>query len=640
MRCTVVDSHDDAADRVPGPAAGRPAPSAARDALAAEDAAWIRAARSHDQQAFGRLFDRWFDPVYDVAWRIVRNRDTAAEVAQEVFLAAWEGLDGLERPESFGGWVRRIARNRALNRLDRERRSTPDDEQASAALDRSAPDVDLTAALGEREQRELVWAAASALGERDASLLDLHLRHGFGAGEIAEELGVTTNNAHQLLHRLKGRLGGAIRSWVLWRSGRCPGLDRAVAGAGVTTFGAEAVKVVSRHARDCEVCRQSQQLRLAPEALFAAMPMALAPPLLKAEAASALSQAGVPLGATAPTGAPGGGAGEPVGGGTGSTDPGGHGAATGTGETGGATGDGAASADGPGSGAADGFESGMGSEAGGASGSPASAEAELVVTPPEGGGSVPSPLSDRVVPSALGETGAVQEGPGADVPPSRDRQRLVLAGMITLVVLLGVAVLLTRADGRDAPVETVGAPGEVETRAGTDGSLPATAAPPTTVATTLAEPDPTAVPDETGGGTSAPAPTGGTGTGATGAAGVPGEPGPTEPGPSEPGPAPEPGQPPSPPEEPTTSMQNPPVIAGFRATVPGQWCGATPSLGTRDVVLSWQSTGGDTASLAGPDGVTAEAPSGTTTRCATSGDTFILTVTGPGGPVDAIATVP
>ena len=40
---------------------------------------------------------------------------------------------------------------------------------AAAELDRSAPDVDLTARLDEREQQALVWAAASALGERDAS---------------------------------------------------------------------------------------------------------------------------------------------------------------------------------------------------------------------------------------------------------------------------------------------------------------------------------------------------------------------------------------------------------------------------------------------------------------------------------------
>jgi RNA polymerase sigma factor (sigma-70 family) len=574
---------------VPGPAAGRPAPAAGRDEPAAQDAAWVRAARSHDEQAFGRLFDRWFDPVYDVAWRIVRNRDTAAEVAQEVFLAAWQGLDDLERPESFGGWVRRIARNRALNRLDRERRSTPDDPQAGAALDRSAPDVDLTAALDEREQRELVWAAASALGERDASLLDLHLRHGFGAAEIAEEMGVTTNNAHQLLHRLKGRLGGAIRSWVLWRSDGCPGLDRAVAGAGLTTFGPEAVKVVSRHAQDCTECRRSQQLRLAPEALFAALPIALAPPLLKAEAASALSQAGVPMGAAvAPTGAAGAG-GEPAGGGAGS----GEGSGADAGRSGG---DGAAA--GPGDGV-------------------------------DGGGAG--------VPTALRSTESDQDGPDADGtrPRPRVRRRTVLAGMVVLVALLAVAVLLTRGDGGGAPAQTVGAPGEAETRAGSGGSLPTSGLPPTTSATAPAEPDPNAVPGETGGGTTAPPATGGAGTDVTGTTGPPAEPGPTDPDT-----APEPGQPPTPPEEPPPAESGSPSIAGLRATSPGQWCGATPSAGTGYVALTWQSSGGDTATLAGPDGASTVATSGTASRCAMSGDTFILTVTGPGGSARDTVTVP
>lgn len=279
----------------PGLQAGRPDDGGY--AGATEDTEWVEAARSGDERAFGRLFDRWFDPVYDVAWRIVRDPDTAAEVAQDVFLAAWQGLDGLEQPGSFGGWVRRIARNRALNRLDRERRSVPDGEQAAAALDRAAPDVDLTAALGERDQRELVWAAASALGERDASVLDLHLRHGLGAAEIAGELRVTPNNAHQLLFRLKGKLGGAIRAWVLWRgAGRgCGELDRAISDAGLTTFGPEAVRVIGRHAQGCAGCSERQELRLAPEALFAAMPIVAAPPLLKAEAAAALGRAGVPM---------------------------------------------------------------------------------------------------------------------------------------------------------------------------------------------------------------------------------------------------------------------------------------------------------------------------------------------------------
>jgi RNA polymerase sigma factor (sigma-70 family) len=321
MRWLVVEPRDGTAGGAPGHAAGRPgdrgAPGAPATAPAAggaglaglgdddggrsADAALVAAARAGDGAAFGRLFDRWFDPVYDVAWRIVRDHHTAAEVAQDVFLAAWQGLDRLEQPGSFGGWVRRIARNRALNRLDRERRSRPDADQVAAALDSSAGDVDMAAALSERERQELVWAAASALGERDASLLDLHLRHGLGPGAIADELGITPNNAHKLLHRLRGKLAAGIRAWVLWRAGdgRCVGLDRALAAGRLVTFGPEAVRVIGRHAKGCDGCGERQRLRLAPEALFSAMPVMVAPPLLRAEAAAALAEAGVPMAGSA-----------------------------------------------------------------------------------------------------------------------------------------------------------------------------------------------------------------------------------------------------------------------------------------------------------------------------------------------------
>ena len=53
--------------------------------------------------------------------------------------------------------------------------------------------------------------------------------------------------------------------------------------------------MVDRHARDCATCEERRELRLAPEALFAAVPIAAAPPILKAEAASALAHAGVPM---------------------------------------------------------------------------------------------------------------------------------------------------------------------------------------------------------------------------------------------------------------------------------------------------------------------------------------------------------
>src|SRR4051794_40164925 len=93
------------------------------DLRGADDIPDVLAAQRGDGNAFAALFDRWFDRVFDVALRIVRNRDTAAEVAQDTFLNAWLHIGSLQQPGSFGGWLLRSARTRAFNRLERDRRS-------------------------------------------------------------------------------------------------------------------------------------------------------------------------------------------------------------------------------------------------------------------------------------------------------------------------------------------------------------------------------------------------------------------------------------------------------------------------------------------------------------------------------------
>lgn len=257
-----------------------------------------------DGEAFTELFDRWFDRAYDVAWHIVRNRDTAAEAAQEAFTIAWEGLGSLRRPESFGGWVLRITRNEALQRLAAEQRTRPvgDDEEIAAHDGRRRSAGDPADPITDRERDDLVWAAAAALGDDDASILHLHLRHGLAAGELADELGIAPNAAHQRLFRLRKRLGDAIGAWTLWRSGRprCGDLRRVLAAAGVTRFDREAAAVITDHTRRCADCDERRSLRLSPEALFAATPLVAAAPAVKARAGAALAASGMP--APAPMG--------------------------------------------------------------------------------------------------------------------------------------------------------------------------------------------------------------------------------------------------------------------------------------------------------------------------------------------------
>lgn len=279
-----------------------------RDSPELSDADIILAVREGDSEMFGLLFDRWFDRVHDVARNIVRNSDTAADVAQDVFISAWQQLDKLDQPDAFGGWLLRITRNGALDRLQRENRSRPqEDHVVTRQHDAGAPDPMGTrrredpADLAEDFERDdLVNAAAVALGVKDASLLDLHMRHGLGAAEIAKETGASSNSVHQQLFRMRDRLGNAIGAMLLWQRGR-PSCEKL--GALVTTdseFDADVFGVVERHRRGCDDCTRRRSGLVAPEALFAALPVAVVPLALRTGVEQAVRAAGVPLGPGAP----------------------------------------------------------------------------------------------------------------------------------------------------------------------------------------------------------------------------------------------------------------------------------------------------------------------------------------------------
>lgn len=331
------------------------APGMDTDATSVGDAAdrtaeLVQRAVAGDDRAFGALYEAWFDRVYDRAYGVVRDHSLAAEVAQDTFLRAWQQLPTVRDPTVFGGWLLRIARNTALNRLRTERRTTAVDDAGLAMIERAGPAPaaapagfrvedrlsaadDPSSAAEDAELVALVTEAAAALDGRDAEVLDLGLRLGLTPAEIGEAVGLNRNAANQAVHRARRRLRTAVEARVLWRRGRpdCPDLVAALAAAGVERFGADAVAVADAHAGGCARCAEQRRLRLDPAVLFGAVPLVGAPALLKAQIAQALAGQGVPVAGTGADGPGAGGSHGPGGsaGGTGAGDPGADGSADG-----------------------------------------------------------------------------------------------------------------------------------------------------------------------------------------------------------------------------------------------------------------------------------------------------------------------
>ena len=76
-------------------------------------------------EAYNLLVSRWEKRVFNYLLRLVRNREDALDVAQDVFLKAYQNLPKLDDPAKFAGWLFRIAHNEAYSLLRKRR---PEDE--------------------------------------------------------------------------------------------------------------------------------------------------------------------------------------------------------------------------------------------------------------------------------------------------------------------------------------------------------------------------------------------------------------------------------------------------------------------------------------------------------------------------------
>jgi RNA polymerase sigma-70 factor (ECF subfamily) len=161
----------------------------------------VRAAQRGDREAYAELYRRFGRFVYAILLARV-SHDTAADLAQDVFLQGWTRIGALRDAAAFPSWVGAIARRRATDHL---RRSPSEVELQDRHASREAPDVTLEAGRA--------MAAIRALPEAYRETLALRLVEGYSGAEIAALTGLTPDSVRVNLHRgfklLRERLGGS-----------------------------------------------------------------------------------------------------------------------------------------------------------------------------------------------------------------------------------------------------------------------------------------------------------------------------------------------------------------------------------------------------------------------------------------------
>ena len=168
--------------------------------------------KAGDEQSFALLLHRYRTPLVNFLYRMVRNREQAEDLAQEVFLRVYRAREDYVPSAKFTTWLFRIATNLALNSMrdNRYRRmevsldapvTTDSQDGDERTLDIAEKHPNIEQHLVEDARRKMIRHAIDKLPEKQRAAVLLHKYQELDYGEISKILECSESALKSLLFR-------------------------------------------------------------------------------------------------------------------------------------------------------------------------------------------------------------------------------------------------------------------------------------------------------------------------------------------------------------------------------------------------------------------------------------------------------
>jgi len=170
------------------------------------DQDYINKVLAGDTQAYTFLVNRYKDMVLTLALKMLRDREEAEEVAQDVFVKVYEKLSKFKGEAKFSTWLYKVVYNTCLDRIKKIRRGVLVVAMEDIT-ERQIKTVDN--ALDEMEQKErddAIQECMSLLTPDESALLTLFYFEELSFKEISKITGISTNNLKVKLFRSRKKL--------------------------------------------------------------------------------------------------------------------------------------------------------------------------------------------------------------------------------------------------------------------------------------------------------------------------------------------------------------------------------------------------------------------------------------------------
>src|SRR6201996_9051844 len=180
-----------------------------------EEAELVKRVQARDEIAFREIVERYQSKVFSIIYGILRNRNDAEDIAQQVFSKIYFSIQSFDFRSSLLTWIYKITVNECYDYLRKKRvrklvyESDFSTEDAQR-MESSDPAVDQAPAVDRRlAQHDLILKLLSKISEEDRSLILLKEVEGHSVEELSAMTGMNENTIKVKLFRARQKLAKA-----------------------------------------------------------------------------------------------------------------------------------------------------------------------------------------------------------------------------------------------------------------------------------------------------------------------------------------------------------------------------------------------------------------------------------------------
>ncbi|MFD2920582.1 RNA polymerase sigma factor [Terrimonas rubra] len=171
------------------------------------DSVIIKLVLNGNQQAYALLVNRYQQYVFTLVLRMVKSREEAEEVAQDVFIKAYRALASFNGESKFSTWLYTITHNTSLSFLRKKKVVIHSLDNETVMLEADSKDSGMEANLVEQKSKnQMLDKAIALLSTDDAHLISLFYKAEQSLDEIGQILGIESNAVKVRLFRARTRL--------------------------------------------------------------------------------------------------------------------------------------------------------------------------------------------------------------------------------------------------------------------------------------------------------------------------------------------------------------------------------------------------------------------------------------------------